>query len=210
MLGNRDRELDKRAGTRLAASFVVSESSFGPTPPRTGLADSGGSDDCDRTAAYLPAYADNELDADHRLSVENHLNKCVLCAASLDRLQQIDRYIQREWRESAPLPSSSDHTSAVASIMAALPPAAELPVSYAPRRVHVRIRWSRIATAAAGLAGLVSLMWSSHSLGRTRNPQKAQSPVGPNYAPVTSKSQPLPPLSTIADSTSVHPPPRQR
>jgi hypothetical protein len=125
----------------------------------------GGNDACKLVMTHLAAYQDNELDPDQCRVIEAHLGKCPECAAGLEALQTTDMLIEREWRESAPLPSSLRLKQSVDSIMTALPPAPVAPTAFAPKRVHSRGRWMRFSAGMASLIAFVSLLWSSYRLG---------------------------------------------
>ncbi len=144
----------------------ASRISFAPQPPRPAEDDrSGGEDGCRLVGLNLPAYQDDALDPDTRNAVEAHLGHCVRCASNLEALRKTDEAIQREWRESAPLPSSLEVHVAMDAIMDALPPAPVETVEFAPKRVHARNRWTRFATGLASILTFGSLMWSSYRLG---------------------------------------------
>ena len=130
-----------------------------------GSGNGGGSDACDLVSVNLSAYQDGELDPDQMRLVVNHLTTCPQCAAELKALRATDRRIQREWRDSAPLPSSSRFDQSIDAIMAALPPAPAAPAVFAPKRVHARARWMRFSTGMAGIIALAGMSWSSYQLG---------------------------------------------
>ena len=125
----------------------------------------GGNEACGLIMANLAAYQDNELNAEERRVVEAHLAECVHCSSSLAALQTNDRLIEREWRESAPLPSSKEFRQSVDAIMAALPPVPAKEAAFAPKRVHSRARWMRFSSGFAGIIALFCLIWSSYQLG---------------------------------------------
>src|SRR5262249_37298939 len=99
-----------------------------------------------RNIESLSDYVDNEVTPDQRRVIESHLIRCPHCADVLDALQTTDEMLEREWRESAPLPSSMELQQAVDSIMAALPPVPEQSATFAPKRVHSKTRWMRFST----------------------------------------------------------------
>ena len=59
------------------------------------------------------------------------------CADLLDAMEETDEEIQREWREDAPLPSSSQFRHSIDAIMDALPARAEFISAYAANRAQV-------------------------------------------------------------------------
>jgi anti-sigma factor RsiW len=149
----------------------------------------GSGDDCTRTAANLAAYLDEELDMNQRRAVESHLNLCAACASTLDALRRTDTFIQREWRDTAPLPSSSEQKRAIDSIMAALPPVPAAPAAFAPKRVHARTRWIRFSTGLTGLIALLGLLWSSYRLGYEHGRMSVRSAsIPPTNVPVSPAS----------------------
>ena len=146
--------------------------------------------------AYLSALLDGELDRDTRNRVETHLDNCPHCAANFDAMLAADSLIQREWRDNAPLPSSSEIRIAVDSIMDALPPVPAVTTVFAPKRVHARARWIRFATGIAGvMALLMGLLWSSYKFGYEQGrlsilPNPAPNPtVTPNANPASRRSE---------------------
>ena len=206
MLGKGDYDLVERVKPRVLAAAVTA-AGFRAFPPISAFTDDNDDDDCGRTTAYLAAYADNELDVDQRSKVEDHLNNCVRCAADLDTLQHIDGFIQRDWRDSAPLPSSIGHAESVAAIIAALPPESPIPVSFARKRVHVRARWSRIAAGIAGIVSLIGLVWYGGSSARVRAPQSGNSHSRANDIAIAAASRPAHPTYLPYTGPSVTEPP---
>jgi len=55
---------------------------------------------------------------------------------SFAALQTTDRILQREWRDSGPLPSSLERTQAIDSLLSALPPVPGPARAFAPKRIH--------------------------------------------------------------------------
>src|SRR5579862_993119 len=104
-----------------------------------------GNDVCDFVIANLCAYLDSELDPDLQKTVENHLANCTGCGEALNSIEDYDRQLTREWRDSAPLPSSFAFDQAVDAVMAALPATPAHAAAFHPRRVHSRARWMRFA-----------------------------------------------------------------
>jgi len=125
----------------------------------------GGDDACAFVSVNLSAYQDGELDPDSLKLIVSHLAHCPNCAAAFDALQEVDETLEREWRDSAPLPSSSQFASALDAIMDALPDEPVATPVFAPKRIHARVRWTRFATGVAGLCAFGSLLWSSYRLG---------------------------------------------
>ena len=161
---------------------------------------------CDFVTTNLSAYLDGELDSAQTRLVGSHLGKCPRCSEILESLSDVDETIQREWRDSAPLPSSFRFEQAVDDIMTALPSVPVEAVAFAAHRVHARTRWMRFATGIAGLVAILTSLWSSYWLGYTNgrrslsmpgsvfsnpfryNPSKPLSPVP---AKTVSLSQPI-------------------
>jgi anti-sigma factor RsiW len=170
--------LDKRAESAADARNRYSEPRPAPSgpsvPPR--LPHVGDSHDdynpfneaCNLVQVNLAAYLDGELDEDMWAVVNNHLAGCDRCADVLSEIQETDKQIQREWRDSSPLPSSSQLHAAVDAIMDKLPEAAKASPEFAARRVHARVRWMRFSTGAAGAFVLFALSWGSYKLGFTQ------------------------------------------
>lgn len=125
----------------------------------------GGDDACDFVSVNLSAYQDGELDSDSLKLIVSHLAHCPNCADAFDALQSVDETLEREWRDSAPLPSSSRFARSIDSIMDALPDEPAVAPAFAPKRIHARVRWTRFATGVAGLFAFGSLLWSSYRLG---------------------------------------------
>lgn len=148
----------------------------------------GGDDACEFVSVNLSAYQDGELDPDSLKLIVSHLTHCPNCAASFDALQSVDETLEREWRDSAPLPSSSQFARSLDSIMEALPNEPAVTPAFAPKRVHARVRWTRFATGVAGLFAFGSLLWSSYRLGYQQGQQNnvsrssGSAPAGPNNA----------------------------
>jgi hypothetical protein len=136
-----------------------------PTPvPGDGWEDEN-REACRLVSVNLSAYLDQELDPDQTQLITKHLNSCAGCAALLDTMEETDEEIQREWRESTPLPSSSQFRHSIDSIMDALPSAPVEPEVFAPKRVHARTRWMRFATGMSGFILAAGLLWSSYRIG---------------------------------------------
>ena len=125
----------------------------------------GGDDACEFVSVNLSAYQDGELDPDSLKLIVSHLAHCPNCAAAFDALQEVDETLEREWRDSAPLPSSSQFAQSIDSIMDALPNEPAATPTFAHKRIHARVRWTRFATGVAGLFAFGSLLWSSYRLG---------------------------------------------
>ncbi len=149
---------------------------------------SGTGDTCGLVAANLSAYQDGELDSDETRLVAAHVGKCPRCAEIFETLQQTDAEIEREWRESAPLPSSLRYEQAVNSVMAALPAAPVQTPTFAPRRVHARARWTRFASGMAAVIVLAVSLWTSYQLGYTRG-RSSVSNAAPSSQPQSLSSQ---------------------
>ncbi len=148
----------------------------GSTGGNGGWSGNGGDDACEFVSVNLSAYQDGELDSDSLRLVLSHLTHCPHCAAELDALQEMDETLEREWRDCAPLPSSSQFKSSIDAIMDSLPAAAEAPKAFAPKRVHARVRWTRFASGVAGLFAFGSLLWTSYRLGYQQGQQSGSMP----------------------------------
>ena len=122
-------------------------------------------DVCDLVAENLAAYQDGELDAEQTRLVAAHVGKCPRCAGIFDAIQATDETLEREWRDSAPLPSSLRFTQAIDDVMAALPPVPVPTAAFTPRRLHARARWMRFAGGLAGVLILFASLWSSYRIG---------------------------------------------
>jgi anti-sigma factor RsiW len=153
----------------------------------------GGDDACEFVSVNLSAYQDGELDSDSLKLIVSHLSHCPHCSAAMDALQEIDETLEREWRDSAPLPSSSQFARSIASIMDALPDEPAATPAFAPKRVHARARWTRFATGVAGAFAFGGLLWSSYRLGYqegqhsnvSRYPANGSAGSGNNAMPVS-------------------------
>lgn len=146
----------------------------------------GGDDACEFVSVNLSAYQDGELDPDTLKLIVSHLAHCPSCAAELDALQAVDETLEREWRDSAPLPSSSQFARSIDAIMDALPGEPAAAPAFAPKRIHAKVRWTRFATGVAGAFAFGSLLWSSYRLGYQQGLQSNASrypgkrPTNPN------------------------------
>ena len=153
-----------------------------PAPPASGdgFGFNFGSDDpqseaCRLVAVNLSAYLDSELDADLETIVEDHLNHCADCATLIEAMEATDSQIKREWRDIAPLPSSSKFKHSVDSIMAALPGRPERESVFASKRIHARTRWVRFATALTSLVAFSGMLFGSYLMG-FQNGKQSSSP----------------------------------
>ena len=162
---------------------------------------------CKLVSVNLSAYLDNELDADQAQLVTNHLDDCADCAALLHIMEDADIQTQREWREDTPLPSSSQFKHSIDSIMGALPPESSERESFAPKRVHSRIRWIRLATGLSGILLAVGMLWSSYTIGYARGRSTNSGGHGyrsERYLPPT-ESLPVPSLIALFSTSSRSP-----
>jgi hypothetical protein len=146
-------------------------------------------DACGLTEANLAAFEDGELNREQAQLVEAHLAGCVKCASTLKMLRAEDSLISWEWRESAPLPFSSEMRFAVDSIMAALPPA-EAHAAFARRRVHVRVRWNRLAAGLMGIVAMAGMIWSSYRIGYAHGRQSVARPISASESPAVNPHTP--------------------
>ena len=158
---------------------------------------------CDFVTTNLSAYLDGELDSAQTRLVGSHLGKCPRCSEILESLSDVDETIQREWRDSAPLPSSFRFEQAVDDIMAALPSVPVEAVAFAAHRVHARARWMRFATGVAGLVVILTSLWSSYWLGYTNGRRSLSTPGSVFSNPFRyNPSQPLSPAPAKTVSLS--------
>lgn len=153
---------------------AVADAPFAPVPPVAPVSGGDGNDGCKLVVANLSAYLDSELDPEQSEIIAAHLNQCAHCATEYDALQTINRTIQREWRDNAPLPSSSEMQRSIDAIMDALPLVPEAPKTFAPKRRHDRTRWMRFSTGLAGFILFLGLMWSSYQLGYVQGRRSVQ------------------------------------
>ena len=150
----------------------------------------GGDDACEFVSVNLSAYQDGELDPDSLKLIVSHLAHCPHCAAELDALQAVDETLEREWRDSAPLPSSSRFAGSIDAIMDALPSEPAPTPVFAPKRIHARVRWTRFATGVAGLFAFGSLLWSSYRLGYQQGERNSVSRY-PGSIPTNTGASPM-------------------
>jgi hypothetical protein len=166
------------------------ESPFAVVPPNTtfggGSGSHGGNDACRLVMANLSAYLDNELDPDQERVIEGHLSQCAECASNLVALQTTDRLLQREWRDSSPLPSSLHFKQSVDAIMASLPPVPGEQTAFASKRVHSRARWMRFSTGLAGVVAFLAMLWSSYRIGYAHGRMSLHTPSLPSPADLPS------------------------
>lgn len=182
-------------------------SAFAVVPPTPNSGDDWEDRDresCRLVSVSLSAYLDGELDPEQTQLINKHLNQCADCAAMLQAMEETDEIIEREWREGAPLPSSSQFRHSIDDIMDALPTAqAETPV-FAPKRVHSRTRWMRFATGMSGVILFGGMLWSSYRLGYS---QGRQSTLNPSPTAPAGSRFPVRPVSMFAfRSASLAPP----
>ena len=178
-----DRHLDKRENPQVAENRIPSgspNSPFASLPPSQAFGDrnggNGNSDTCAWVIENFSDYMDNALNPETAPIIEAHLVQCANCVEVLKTMKQTDRLLEREWRESAPLPSSLQHRQSVDAIMAALPPVPDQSAAFATKRIHAKTRWTRLATGLAGVLAFFSLLWSSYRLGYTHG-QKSHSVI---------------------------------
>lgn len=119
---------------------------------------------CFRARRRISAYLDDELAADQRTALEEHLEQCADCAGELERLEEQSRAL-RQVGDAPPLPA--DLWSAVA---------AELDEADQPRRHRRRrtlvVRAAAVAACVAlGFAGGALLSWREPLAARDRPPQ---------------------------------------
>ena len=175
-----------------------------PTPAGGPQREGGEPESCRLVSVNLSAYLDDELDADQAQLVTDHLNTCPGCAGLLDAMESMDVQIEREWRDSTPLPSSSQFRHSIDAIMDALPPAAAEAERFAPKRVHARTRWMRFATGMSGFILAAGLLWSSYRLGYAhgRTTAKRSSFATPPVNPNSVRNQQAQSLAALSDPPS--------
>jgi anti-sigma factor RsiW len=175
-----------------------------PPPPGTagGSGGNGGSEACNLVVVNLSAYLDDELDPDMQQVVEAHLRNCSRCTEVVAALQTTDTIIQREWRDNAPLPSSSEFRQAVDNLIDALPPAPVKEAPFARKRVHAKARWMRFSSGIVGVIALFSLLWSTYNLGYTQGRMSPLPAVSPLPAAPSNPRPIVPRLSTVSYRTT--------
>ena len=119
----------------------------------------------------LSAFQDGELEISETVAVADHLDVCDRCSRIFAALQSTDNLLEREWRMSAPLPSSLQCDQAIDAIMAALPGLQQVAPSFPNRRVHARSRWMRFATGIVSAVALLASLWASYHLGYVQGRQ---------------------------------------
>lgn len=93
-----------------------------------------GNNSCEQIIVKLSAFQDGELDHEEFRRVTLHLGKCSRCAGIFAMIQETDEILEREWRNSAPLPSSLRYTQSIDTIMDSLPLLPDIDVVLASRR----------------------------------------------------------------------------
>ena len=139
---------------------------------------------CDVIAAKLSAYQDGELDVEETHKVSLHLGDCVRCGTILASIQDMDLHLEREWRDTAPLPFSLRFEQSIDSVMRSLPSLPARDIAFAQRRVHARTRWMRFAAGMAGMLLIIASLWSSYQIGYDHGRRSVTA--------LASKYQPLP------------------
>ncbi len=137
----------------------------------------GGSEACGLVVANLSAYLDSDLVSDEQRLIAAHLAKCPNCSAVLTSMQETDQLIQREWRDSAPLPSSFAGKQSIDSIMDSLPPVPVPTPQFTPKRVHSRTRWIRFASGVTVLVCLLGSLWYTYLIGYSNGRRSISSSV---------------------------------
>lgn len=131
---------------------------------------------CMLVVMNLSAFQDDELDPEQRRIIAAHLNNCPDCTQVFESLQETDRLCEREWRDEASLPSSTERRQAIDSIMDALPPVPSETPAFAPKRTHAKARWMRFATGISGLLLLSLSSWGSYRVGYVQGQASAAVP----------------------------------
>jgi len=137
----------------------------------------GGGEVCGLVVANLSAYLDSDLVSDEQRLITAHLAKCPNCSAVLTSMQETDELIQREWRDSAPLPSSFAGKQSIDSIMDSLPPVPVPTPQFTPKRVHSRTRWIRFASGVTVLVCLLGSLWYTYLIGYNNGRHSVSSSV---------------------------------
>lgn len=104
---------------------------------------------CEDCREHLSAFLDRELDLFHRQEVEAHLEHCPRCREDLAALEQTALALQ-------------DAPTALESLLPTAAVLSRLPALRAQRERAVRR--AEAGAAAAGLLGLVALLWLAHAL----------------------------------------------
>lgn len=148
----------------------LSPSFFAVIPPTASFDGRGGDDNRDSEACRLvlvnlSAFLDDELDADQQVVIERHLVQCSACSAHLADMEETDGYLEREWRDNAPLPSSSQFKHSIDSIMDAIPQTPAKQAEFMSKRVHSKTRWMRFATGMTGAVVFGGMLWGSYQVG---------------------------------------------
>ena len=129
----------------------------------------------------LTRYALGELDAEQRLEVDRHLQRCERCAARAAAEARLDEWLAR----SLPAGPGSTAERALERLWQAVDDAAPEPVTAgvpasAPRRWRrLRPWWPALAAAAS----LLALLWSVADLGPDRGPDRGPG-RGPGRGPL--------------------------
>jgi len=119
---------------------------------------------CDRAAELIGAYLDQELDAETRRQVAEHLGGCPGCAAVADEFARLSRELAAIGREPAPEQLASRLPALIGGVVTA---AAAPPYVPAVARWHVPA-WLRQAGALlliCGATAAVSALWMSRTAG---------------------------------------------
>ena len=93
-----------------------------------------GNNSCELIIANLSAFQDGEMDQEEARRITLHLGTCSRCAGIFAVIQETDEILEREWRNSAPLPSSLRYQKSIDCIMNSLPLQPEMDVAFASRR----------------------------------------------------------------------------
>lgn len=96
-----------------------------------------GNNSCDLIIAKLSDYQDGELDHEEIRRISAHLGKCLRCSGIFAVMQETDEILEREWRHSAPLPSSLRYAHSIDSIMNSLSPLPDLDIDISLASRHV-------------------------------------------------------------------------
>src|SRR5262245_4657939 len=119
---------------------------------------------CDRAAELIGAYLDQELDAETRRQVAEHLGGCPGCAAVADDFARLSRELAAIGREPAPEQLASRLPALIGGVVTA---AAAPPYVPAVARWHVPA-WLRQAAALlliCGATAAVTALWMSRTAG---------------------------------------------
>ena len=144
---------------------------------------------CDYVAENASSYVDAELNPLAIQQIANHLNHCPNCAKMVADVERVGLVLEREWCDSALLPSSLEVEFALDSILDALPPVHESNLESKHTGIPHVTRWVRFTTGVVGGAIFVTSLWSSYQIGFWQGRASA-------FTPEPAVRQPLSPAPT--------------